>query len=321
MTFLLASIPSPHSGVFHIFGRPIHLYGLMLLLAIVAAIWLTWVRWKRLGGDPDLVLRVAVWGVAAGIVGARAYHDITSWSEVPDQWWGRSRSGRAGSASGAGSSSAAWSGRDRPPRRRQCFLVRGRSCPGLLLAQGIGRWGNYFNQELYGKPTSLPWGLKIDFAHRVPKYLGNTTFHPTFLYEFIYDLIGVGILLSVGSRFRIRPPALFALYVSYYCFGRFFEELLRVDPSRHFSACGPTRGSRSSSSCSRPASSSGGSSSGRAPLGGERRKLRAARARRRTAARPRPRAATRDPRRSLSEPRRRPRPPRLVRPAALHRES
>ena len=88
MNVLLASIPSPHSGLFHIFGRPIHLYGLMLLLAIVACIWLTWVRWKRLGGDPDLVLRVAVWGVAAGIVGARAYHDITSWNEVPDHWWG-----------------------------------------------------------------------------------------------------------------------------------------------------------------------------------------------------------------------------------------
>jgi prolipoprotein diacylglyceryl transferase len=106
--------------------------------------------------------------------------------------------------------------------------------PGLLLAQGIGRWGNYFNQELYGKPTDLPWGLKIDFAHRVPKYLGDSTFHPTFLYEFVYDLIGVGILLWVGSRFRIRPPALFALYVSYYCFGRFFEELLRVDPAHEF---------------------------------------------------------------------------------------
>ena len=203
MTFLLASIPSPHTGVFHIFGRPIHLYGLMLLLAIVACIWLTWVRWKRLGGDPDLVLRVAVWqgglGVWGGIflgavVGAWIVH-------------------RAGAS---------------------VYLFMDAVAPGLLLAQGIGRWGNWFNQELYGKPTSLPWGLKIDFEHRVPQYLGNTTFHPTFLYEFIYDLIGVGILLYVGSRFRIRPPGLFALYVAYYCFGRFFEELLRVDPSHHF---------------------------------------------------------------------------------------
>src|SRR5262249_60409979 len=84
VTVLLATISSPHSGVFHVFGRPIHLYGLMLLLAIIACIWLTWVRWKRLGGDPDLVLRVAVWGVAAGIIGARAYHHITSCNQLPN---------------------------------------------------------------------------------------------------------------------------------------------------------------------------------------------------------------------------------------------
>ena len=235
MTFLLASIPSPHTGVFHVFGRPIHLYGLMLLLAIVACIWLTWIRWKRLGGDPDLVLRVAVWGVAAGIIGARAYHDITSWDEVPNHWWGPFAvwQGGLGVWGGIllGSLVGAWivhrSG-------ASVFLFMDAVAPGLLLAQGIGRWGNYFNQELYGKPTTLPWGLKIDFAHRVPKYLGDATFHPTFLYEFIYDTIGAGLLIFIGWRFRIRPPGLFALYVSYYCFGRFFEELLRVDPSHHF---------------------------------------------------------------------------------------
>ena len=235
MTFLLASIPSPHSGVFHIFGRPIHLYGLMLLLAIVACIWLTWVRWKRLGGDPDLVLRVAVWGVAAGIVGARAYHDITSWNEVPDHWWGPFAVWQGGLGVWGGIFLGAVVGAWIVHRAgASVYLFMDAVAPGLLLAQGIGRWGNYFNQELYGKPTSLPWGLKIDFEHRVPQYLGNTTFHPTFLYEFIYDLIGVGILLYVGSRFRIRPPGLFALYVAYYCFGRFFEELLRVDPPHHF---------------------------------------------------------------------------------------
>lgn len=232
---LLGSIPSPHSGVFHILGRPIHMYGLMLLLAIVACIWLTWVRWKRLGGDPDLVLRVAVWGVAAGIVGARAYHDVTSWNQVPDDWWGPFAvwEGGLGVWGGIllGSLVGAWIVRR---AGASVFLFMDVVAPGLLLAQGIGRWGNYWNQELYGKPTSLPWGLEIGFEHRVANYLGNATFHPTFLYEFVYDLIGVGILLFVGWRFRIRPPALFALYVSYYCFGRFFEELLRVDPSHEF---------------------------------------------------------------------------------------
>jgi prolipoprotein diacylglyceryl transferase len=235
VALLLASIPSPDTGVFHIFGREIHLYGLMLLLAIVACIWLTWVRWQRWGGDPDLVLRVAVWGVAAGIVGARAYHDITSWNEVPDKWWGPFAvwEGGLGVWGGIllGCLVGAWvvhrSG-------ASVLLFMDAVAPGLLLAQGIGRWGNYWNQELYGKPTSLPWGLEIDFEHRVGNYLQYTTFHPTFLYEFIYDVIGVLILLWVGSRFRIRPPGLFALYVSYYCFGRFFEELLRIDPAHEF---------------------------------------------------------------------------------------
>ena len=238
MTLLLASISSPHTGVFHIFGRPIHMYGLMLLLAIVACIWLTWVRWKRLGGDPDLVLRVAVWGVAAGIVGARAYHDITSWNQVPDHWWGPFAVWQGGLGVWGGIFLGCVVGAWIVHRAgASVFLFMDAVAPGLLLAQGIGRWGNYWNQELYGKPTSLPWGLKIDIEHEgdIPlKYQGASAYHPTFLYEFVYDTIGAGLLIFIGWRFRIRPPALFALYVSYYCFGRFFEELLRIDPAHHF---------------------------------------------------------------------------------------
>jgi len=238
VTLLLASISSPHTGVFHIFGRPIHMYGLMLLLAIVACIWLTWVRWKRLGGDPDLVLRVAVWGVAAGIVGARAYHDITSWNQVPDHWWGPFAVWQGGLGVWGGIFLGCVVGAWIVHRAgASVFLFMDAVAPGLLLAQGIGRWGNYWNQELYGKPTSLPWGLKIDIEHEgdIPlKYQGANAYHPTFLYEFVYDTIGAGLLIFIGWRFRIRPPALFALYVSYYCFGRFFEELLRIDPAHHF---------------------------------------------------------------------------------------
>jgi prolipoprotein diacylglyceryl transferase len=106
--------------------------------------------------------------------------------------------------------------------------------PGLLLAQGIGRWGNWFNQELFGKPTDLAWGLEIDPQHRPEGYFDNATFHPTFLYEFTYDMVGVVILLLVDKYFRIRRPGLFALYVSYYCFGRFFEERLRIDPAHEY---------------------------------------------------------------------------------------
>ncbi|MDQ2984352.1 MAG: prolipoprotein diacylglyceryl transferase [Actinomycetota bacterium] len=235
MLALLASIPSPSSGTFDIFGRAIHMYGLMLLLAIVACIALTWYRWKNWGGDPDLVLRVAVWGVAAGIIGARAYHDVTSWNEVPKKWWGPFAVWEGGLGVWGGILLGTLVG---------AFIVRrsgasvrlflDAAAPGLLLAQGIGRWGNWWNQELYGKPTDLSWGVEIDFVHRVPGYEQYSTFHPTFLYEFVYDVVGAGILLAVGRFFRIRPPGLFALYVSYYCVGRFFEELLRIDPAHEF---------------------------------------------------------------------------------------
>ena len=231
----LASIPSPSDGVWDLGPLNIHLYGLMLLLAIAACIWITGLRWTRLGGDWDLVLRVAVWGVAFGIVGARAYHDITSWSEVPDEWWGPFAVWQGGLGVWGGILLGCIAGyvvirrAGESPR-----LFADAVAPGLLVAQGIGRLGNWFNQELFGKPTNLAWGLEIDPEHRPPQYALSETFHPTFLYELIYDLAMAGVLILVGLRFRIRPPALFALYVAVYTFGRTFEELLRVDPSHEF---------------------------------------------------------------------------------------
>jgi prolipoprotein diacylglyceryl transferase len=106
--------------------------------------------------------------------------------------------------------------------------------PGLLLAQAIGRWGNYFNQELFGEPTNRPWGLEIDPARRPAEFADSETFHPTFLYEFGWNLLGVIVLLLVDRRFRIKPPGLFALYVAWYTFGRTFEELIRIDPSHEY---------------------------------------------------------------------------------------
>ena len=233
----LGYIPSPHSGVVDLGPFHLHAYGIMLLLAIAACIWLTGVRWTRMGGDWDLVLRAAVWGVAAGIVGARAYHDLTSWNEVPHHWWGPFAVWQGGLGVWGGILLGVLVGSWIIHRSGESVrLMLDAVAPGLLLAQGIGRIGNWWNQELYGKPTKLPWALKIDAPHRPTdlKYANATTFHPTFLYELIYDVIGVGILLAVGRFFRIRPPALFALYVSYYTFGRFFEELLRIDPAHHF---------------------------------------------------------------------------------------
>ncbi len=239
MVAVLGFIPSPSSGVVHVGPLSIHLYGLTLLAAILLCVWLTTVRWKAVGGDSDLVIRVTVWGVVFGVIGARAYHDITSWNEVPlPKWKGVFEVWQGGLGIWGGVLLGALAGAVVIRRAGASIsLFMDAIAPGMLLAQGVGRIGNWWNQELYGKPTSLPWGLKIGIAHQagIPaNYIGAKAYQPTFLYELLWDLAGVVLLIWVGRRFRIRPPALFALYVTYYCFGRFFEELLRIDPSHHF---------------------------------------------------------------------------------------
>jgi prolipoprotein diacylglyceryl transferase len=229
---VLASIPSPSSGDLDLGPVELHAYGLMLLLGILAATWLTGLRWTRRGGDLDLVYRVALWGVLGGVVGARLYHVITSWSTVDDEWWEPFAVWQGGLGVWGGIAGGVLAGAVVVRRVGQSVLAfMDAAAPGLLLAQAIGRWGNWFNQELFGKPTDLPWGLEIDPEHRPEGYAGSETFHPTFLYEFGWNLLGVLVLLVLDRRFRIRPPGLFALYVAWYTFGRTFEELLRIDPS------------------------------------------------------------------------------------------
>ena len=205
---MLASIPSPHTGTIDIGPLVLHMYGLMLLLAIAGCVALTGVRWVNRGGDWDLVFRVAVWGVAAGIVGARLYHDVTSWNEVPDpKWKGIFEVWKGGLGVWGGIFFGCIVGAIVVHRAGESVTrMMDAAAPGLLLAQGVGRVGNWFNQELYGKPTDLPWGLKIDIDHRVQGYERYSTFHPTFLYELIYDLGMVGVLLLIDWRWRIRHP-------------------------------------------------------------------------------------------------------------------
>jgi phosphatidylglycerol---prolipoprotein diacylglyceryl transferase len=232
---VLAFIPSPSSGVVHAGPLTIHMYGLMLLLAIAACVWLTGKRWVARGGDWDLIFRCTVWGVAAGIVGARLYHDITSWNEVPNHWWGPFAVWEGGLGVWGGIGLGVAVGAVIVHRSGSSVrLMMDCIAPGLLLAQGIGRLGNWWNQELFGKPTTLPWGLKIDSIHRPLGYENYATFHPTFLYELLWDFGGVAVLLLVDRRFKIKPPALFALYVAIYTSFRMLEENLRIDPSHHF---------------------------------------------------------------------------------------
>jgi prolipoprotein diacylglyceryl transferase len=235
---VLAYIPSPSNGTFGLGPLTLHMYGVTLLLGIAACVWLTGRRWVSWGGDWDLVFRVALWGVIAGVVGARIYHDITSWNQdqaIHQHWWGFAAVWDGGLGIWGAIPFGVLAGALVVKRSGNSVrLMMDAVAPGLLLAQGIGRFGNYWNQELYGKPTSLPWGLKIDPAHRVTGYQNFATFQPTFLYEFIWDLLGVGVLLWVDRRFTIRRPGLFALYVVWYTSFRMFEEVLRIDPSNHF---------------------------------------------------------------------------------------
>jgi prolipoprotein diacylglyceryl transferase len=235
---LLFSIPSPSSSTIEIGPLSIHFYGLTLLVAIAAAVAITGVRWTRRGGDWDLIFRVAVWGVASGIIGARLYHVVTSWDELPDEWWGAFAIWKGGLGVWGGIGLGCVVGAI-VAHRSGASVARLADCvaPGLLVAQGIGRFGNWWNQELFGKPTDLPWGLEIDPENRPIDYVDKETFHPTFLYEALWCFAAAGLLLFIERRFkgRIRPGGLFALYVLIYSVGRLWIETLRIDPSHEIS--------------------------------------------------------------------------------------
>ena len=233
---VIGFLSSPSTNVVHLGPLTVHMYGLMLLAGIAAALWLTRRRWLRMGGDGDLVYRVGLWGVVLGVVGARLYHIVTSWSVVPDPKWEgvfEVWNGGLGIWGGVlfGCAAGALVVRHAGASVRAMLDA---AAPGLLLAQGIGRWGNWWNQELFGKPTRLPWALKISPAHRPPGYSQYATFHPTFLYESLWDVLCVGLLLWIDRRFALRRPALFALYVSFYTAFRSYEETLRIDLGSHY---------------------------------------------------------------------------------------
>jgi hypothetical protein len=190
----LGSIPSPSFDGFHIGPFDIRVYGLCYVLAVLAAVAVTTRRWEAQGGSRAIVQECALWGFPAGIVGARLYFLATSWNEVPDHWWGPLAVWKGGLGIWGGIAGGVAVGIWRL-RRAGVDVPRflDAAAPGLLVAQAIGRVGNWFNQELFGKPTSLPWGLRIDPEHRPDRYLDRATFHPTFLYE-------------IGGTSRSRPP-------------------------------------------------------------------------------------------------------------------
>ncbi len=234
MTF--ASIPSPSANGFYIGPLFVHAYGIAYVFAVAAAILVTRIRWRQKGGDPDLCYEVAMWGFPAGLLGGRIYFLITTPSQIPDHWWGPFAIWQGGLGIWGGIAGGVAGGlyvlfRRLPRGDVLRFMDAG--APGLLVAQSIGRIGNYFNQELFGKPSTLPWALKISPAHRPPGFAQYATFQPTFLYEIIWNLALAGFLVWLGRRRRIKPPGLFALYVAGYSAFRLLEENLRIDYSVH----------------------------------------------------------------------------------------
>jgi prolipoprotein diacylglyceryl transferase len=225
-----ASIPSPSSGVLHLGPFPLRAYAVCIILGVIAAVIIGDRRWVARGGRQGTVAEVATYAVPAGIVGARLYHVITSFDLYDGRlvdtlkiWqgglgiWG----GVAGGALGA------WL----YTRRHGIALApfADAVAPGIAVAQAIGRFGNYFNQELFGKPTDVAWALRIDLENRPDGYLDSTTFHPTFAYEVLWNLGVAGLVLWADHRFRLGRGRAFALYVTAYCAGRFWIESLRID--------------------------------------------------------------------------------------------
>lgn len=246
----LAYIPSPSISQFNIGPVTIHIYALTMLLAIAVAIWMSAIRWKSLGGNSDQIFDIALCAVPAGIIGARLYHVITTperffgstgnWVDIFKIWQGGL--GIWGAVLLGALAAWAWCRHKHYPAALLCDAI----APALLVAQAIGRLGNWFNQELYGAPTTLPWGLKLNttgtsIGSSEQCYDGSscptgTLFQPTFLYEMIWNLIGAALLIWIGRKAVrvLKAGSLFTLYVIWYTAGRTWIESLRIDFAHEF---------------------------------------------------------------------------------------
>ena len=234
---MIASIPSPGQSVWFIGPFPLRAYAMCILAGIVVAIWIAQRRLTDRGGKPGQVLDVALWAVPFGIVGGRLYHLISS----PAAYFGDGghplnafkiwEGGLGIWGAVALGSVGAWIGCRRHGVPFLDFVDA--AAPGLAVAQAMGRWGNYFNQELFGGPTTLPWGLEISSANRPAGYEQFATFHPTFLYESLWCLIIALVLVLADRRFSFARGQIFALYGMLYTLGRGLIEMLRTDQANY----------------------------------------------------------------------------------------
>jgi len=236
LTTLVASIPSPSSGSIHLGPLKLNAYGLMIALGVIVAVRIAGRRAEKRGlGSTDDFSSIAMWAVPAGVIGGRLYHVVTDyelfrghWIDVVKIW-----QGGLGIWGGVALGVAVGLWRARVLQLNVLGLL---SCavPGIAVAQAIGRWGNWWNQELFGRPTTLPWGLRVsDAVTEKAGFVVGTLFHPTFLYESLGCLLLAFLLMRFESRIAPRPGRLLAWYAMGYTAMRFFIEGLRIDPAHH----------------------------------------------------------------------------------------
>ena len=230
MVGLLGALPSPSTNSLSIGPLELRAYGLMIALGALTAVAWSRRRQAARGGDPEDMSTIALWAVPAGLVGSRLYHVATDWRSFQGRWEDVPALWQGGLGIPGGLMAGVAVG-VLVARRRGLSMAGAMDVmvPTIPVAQAIGRWGNWFNQEVCGRPTDLPWALEIDAAHRPLGYSGAATFHPTFLYEGLWNVALAVFLVRIERRGVLRPGYLVGLWVFGYGLGRLWVEALRVD--------------------------------------------------------------------------------------------
>jgi prolipoprotein diacylglyceryl transferase len=233
---LIASIPSPSSGSIHIGPLRLNAYGLMIALGVIVAVRIAGKRAERIGqGTTEDISAIAMWAVPAGVLGGRAYHVLTDYEKFQGRWFDAIKIWQGGlgiwGGVAAGVAVGWWCARR---RGLDAWWIISCAAPAIAIAQAIGRWGNWFNQELFGQPTTLPWALKVSSSvAEKAGYTAGTTFHPTFLYESVGCVVLAWLLIRIERRLSPARGRLFAWYVVGYTVLRFGVEGLRIDSAHH----------------------------------------------------------------------------------------
>ena len=237
MLSLLAAIPSPSSGTLEIGPVNLNAYGLMIALGVVAAVRIAGKRAERINaGTMDDMSSIALWAVPAGVLGGRAYHVLTDYEKFQGNWGDVIKVWQGGLGIWGGITVGVLVGFWRAKKMNlDAWVLVSCSVPGIAVAQAIGRWGNWWNQELFGRPTDLPWALEVSDATALKAgFAEGTTFHPTFLYESIGCLVLAFALIAVERKLKPARGRLLAWYVAGYTALRFFIEGLRIDEAKEF---------------------------------------------------------------------------------------